>query len=111
MTRVTRQGGWSPRGFPFEPSDSEAQSYRCNQPYLVPGGRFLFTKSARKNHIALWDLGNVGTRERMAWLPIALLRDSRLVIMDTCLTADGSGLYYPHTVVSSRECWFPLCVA
>ena len=51
------------RILPFEPSDSEAQSYRCNQPYLVPGGRFLFTKSARNGHIALWDLGNVGHQE------------------------------------------------
>ena len=80
------------RILPFEPSDSEAQSYRCNQPYLVPGGRFLFTKSARNGHIALWDLGNVGTREEMTWLPIAVIDDGRPVILDACPTADGTGL-------------------
>ena len=80
------------RILPFRPLDSEVQPYHCYQLYLVPGGRFLFTKSARKNHIALWNLGNVGTRERMAWLPIALLRGRRLFIMDTCSTAHGSGL-------------------
>ena len=81
------------RILPFEPLDSEtAQPYRCDRLYLVPGGRFLFTESARNGQIALWDLGNVGTREEMTWLPIALIDDSRPAILDACPTADGPGI-------------------
>jgi len=80
------------RILPFEPLDSEAQPYGCSELYLVPGGRFLFTESARNGHIALWDLGNVGTREDMTWLPIAVIDDDRLIIMHTSPTADGTGL-------------------
>ena len=81
------------RILPFEPLDSEtAQPYRCDRLYLVPGGRFLFTESARNGQIALWDLGNVGTREEMTWLPIAMIDDSRPAILDACPTADRAGI-------------------
>ncbi|EDR06134.1 uncharacterized protein LACBIDRAFT_328910 [Laccaria bicolor S238N-H82] len=80
------------RILPFEPLDSEAQPYSFSWLYLIPGGRFLFTESARKDHIALWDLGNVGTREEMTWLPVAVIDDGRLVLMDACPTADETGL-------------------
>lgn len=80
------------RILPFEPLDSEAQPYSFSWLYLIPGGRFLFTESARKGHIALWDLGNVGTREEMTWLPVAVIDDGRLVLMDACPTADETGL-------------------
>lgn len=87
MTRVKRQS-WSPRGYFLSPWILKHHLISA----IVPGGRFLFTKSAIDGDIALWDLGNVGTRARMTCLPVALLRDSGLVIMDTCPTADGSGL-------------------
>ena len=79
---------------PFEPLDSEApQPYRCDQLYLVPGGRFLFTESARNGQIALWDLGNVGTTKEMTWLPVAVIDDGRPAILDACPTANGTGLF------------------